>query len=30
MIDDDLKALFAYLRALEPVHHLVDNTEPPT
>jgi mono/diheme cytochrome c family protein len=30
MTDDDLKALFAYLRTLKPVHHLVDNTEPPT
>jgi mono/diheme cytochrome c family protein len=28
--DDDLKDLFAYLRARRPVHHLVDNTEPPT
>jgi mono/diheme cytochrome c family protein len=30
MTDDDLKALFAYLRILKPVHHLVDNTESPT
>lgn len=30
MTDDDLKALFAYLRTLQPVHHVVDNTEPPT
>jgi mono/diheme cytochrome c family protein len=30
MTDDDLKAMFAYLRTLKPVHHLVDNTEPPT
>lgn len=30
MTDDDLKAIFAYLRSLKPVHHLVDNTEPPT
>jgi len=30
MTDDDLKALFAYLRTVKPVHHLVDNTEPPT
>jgi len=29
MTDDDLKAVFAYLRTLKPVHHLVDNTEPP-
>jgi mono/diheme cytochrome c family protein len=27
--DDDLKAIFAYLRTLPPVHHNVDNTEPP-
>ena len=30
MTDDDLKAMFAYLRTLKPVHHMVDNTEPPT
>jgi mono/diheme cytochrome c family protein len=30
MTDDDLKAVFAYLRTLRPVHHMVDNTEPPT
>lgn len=27
MTDDDLKAIFAYLRTLKPVHHDVDNTE---
>lgn len=30
MTDDDLKAIFAYLRTLKPVQHRVDNTEPPT
>ena len=30
MTDDDLKAEFAYLRTLKPVHHVVDNSEPPT
>jgi mono/diheme cytochrome c family protein len=30
MNDDDLKAIFAYLRTLPPVRHSVDNTEPPT
>jgi mono/diheme cytochrome c family protein len=30
MTDVDLKAVFAYLRTLKPVHHNVDNTEPPT
>jgi mono/diheme cytochrome c family protein len=30
MTDDDLKAIFAYLRTLKPVHHRVDNREPPT
>ncbi len=30
MTDDDLKAVFAYLRTLKPVHHRVDNTLPPT
>jgi mono/diheme cytochrome c family protein len=28
MTDDDLKAMFAYLRTLKPVKHRVDNTEP--
>ncbi len=30
MTDEDLKAVFAYLRTLKPVHHVVDNAEPPT
>ena len=30
LTDDDLKAIFAYLRTLKPVKHRVDNTEPPT
>jgi mono/diheme cytochrome c family protein len=30
MSDDDLKAIFAYLRTVKPVHHRVDNTEPIT
>ncbi|HEV2864784.1 MAG TPA: c-type cytochrome [Pyrinomonadaceae bacterium] len=30
MKDEDLKAVFAYLRTLKPVEHVVDNTEPPT
>jgi hypothetical protein len=30
LTDDDLKAMFAYLRTLKPVKHRVDNTEPPT
>src|SRR5262249_41629029 len=29
MTDEDLSGVFAYLRTLKPVHHLVDNTEPP-
>ncbi len=28
--DDDLKAIFAYLKTLPPVKHRVDNTLPPT
>lgn len=28
--DDDLKAMFAYLKTLKPVKHRVDNSEPPT
>jgi hypothetical protein len=27
--DDDLKAIFSYLRTLKPVQHRVDNTELP-
>jgi mono/diheme cytochrome c family protein len=30
MNDDDLKALFAYLRTVKPVHHRVDNSETAT
>ena len=30
LADDDLKAMFAYLRTLKPVQHRVDNSEPPT
>ncbi len=30
MTDEDLKAIFAYLKTLNPVKHSVDNTEPPT
>lgn len=30
MTDDDLKAVFAYLRTLKPVKHTVDNAEPAT
>jgi mono/diheme cytochrome c family protein len=30
MTDEDLRAMFAYLRTLKPVQHKVDNTEPPT
>ena len=30
MTDEDLKAIFAYLRMVKPVHHRVDNTEPVT
>src|SRR5215831_14855062 len=30
LTDDDLKAIFAYLRTLKPVRHRVDNSEPPT
>jgi hypothetical protein len=28
MTDDDLKAIFAYLRTLKPVQHRVDKAEP--
>lgn len=30
MTDEDLKAMFAYLRTLKPVQHRIDNTEAPT
>jgi hypothetical protein len=30
MNNDDLKALFAYLRTVKPVHHRVDNSEEAT
>ena len=30
MTDDDLKAVYAYIRTLKPVKHSVDNTEPLT
>jgi mono/diheme cytochrome c family protein len=30
MTDDDLKAIFAYLKTLKPIKHVVDNAEPPT
>jgi hypothetical protein len=30
MTDDDRKAIFVYLRMLQPVHHRVDNALPPT
>jgi len=30
MVDDDLKAIFAYLKTLTPVEHYIDNTVAPT
>jgi hypothetical protein len=30
LTDDDLKAIFAFLRTAKPVKHRVDNSEPPT
>ncbi len=30
MTDEDLKAMFAYLRTIAPAEHQVDNTESPT
>ena len=30
MTDDDLKAIFAYLKTLKPIHHYVDNAEAAT
>jgi cytochrome c len=30
LTDDDMKAMFAFLRTLKPLKHRVDNSEPPT
>lgn len=30
MTDEDLSAIFAYLKTLKPIHHRVDNSEPST
>src|SRR5205085_6334655 len=30
MTDEDLAAMFAYLKTLKPIRHRVDNKEPPT
>ncbi|MEK6288376.1 MAG: c-type cytochrome [Acidobacteriota bacterium] len=30
MTDEDVKAIFAYVRTIKPVKHTIDNTEPPT
>jgi mono/diheme cytochrome c family protein len=30
MTDEDLKAIFAYLKTVKPIHHVVDNTEAPS
>ena len=30
LTDDDLKAIFAYLKTVKPIHHVVDNAEAPT
>lgn len=30
MTDEDLKAIFAYIRTIPPIHHRVDNSLPPT
>jgi Cytochrome C oxidase, cbb3-type, subunit III len=30
MTDDDLKSIFAYLRSIKPIHHVVNNAEPAT
>jgi hypothetical protein len=30
MSDEDLKAIFAYLKTLKPIDHFVDNAQPPT
>jgi hypothetical protein len=30
LTDDDLKAIFAYLKSVPPIKHRVDNAEPPS
>jgi len=30
MTDEDLRAIYAYLRTLDPVKHVVNNLDPPT
>jgi hypothetical protein len=30
MNDEDLRAMYAYVRTLKPLAHVVDNTQPPT
>jgi hypothetical protein len=30
MTDEDLAGILAYLKTLKPIHHCVDNSEPPT
>jgi hypothetical protein len=30
MTDEDIAAMFAYVKTFKPVHHYVDNSEPPT
>lgn len=30
MVDEDLKAIFAFLKTLKPIDHYVDNAQPPT
>jgi mono/diheme cytochrome c family protein len=30
MTEEDLKAIFAYLKSVKPIHHVVDNAEAPT
>jgi hypothetical protein len=30
MTDEDLKAIFAYLKTINPIHHVVENAEAPT
>ena len=30
MTDEDIAAMFAYVKTFKPVHHYVDNSEPPS
>ncbi|HWF37286.1 MAG TPA: hypothetical protein VG322_02120 [Candidatus Acidoferrales bacterium] len=30
MTEQDIDGIFAYVKTFKPVHHIIDNTQPPT